>query len=68
MPNATIAEVIYTINNNGHKFKLSSKTLSDAGYRLVYDYTDNQIISCDEAFNIGEVLENTNLTPSRWMY
>jgi DNA topoisomerase-1 len=61
MPNATIAEVIYTINNNGHKFKLSSKTLSDAGYRLVYDYTDNQIISCDEAFNIGEVLENTEL-------
>lgn len=61
MPSATISEIIYTINNNGHKFKLSSKTLSDAGYRIVYDYEDNQIIGCDEIFNIGEVLENTEL-------
>lgn len=61
MPNATIAEVIYTITNNGHKFKLSSKTLIDAGYRLVYEYEDNQIIGCDESFAAGETLKNTEL-------
>ena len=61
MPNAVIAETLYTINNNGHKFKLSSKALIDAGYRLVYDYEDNQILGCDESFSIGETLENTEL-------
>lgn len=61
MPNAIIAETVHTIDNNGHKFKLSSKTLVDAGYRLVYDYEDNQILGCVETFAINEVLENTNL-------
>lgn len=61
MPNAIIAETIYTINNNGHKFKLSSKTLVDAGYRSVYDYEDNQILGCTESFNINEILEQTEL-------
>jgi DNA topoisomerase-1 len=61
MPNATIAETLYTINNNEHKFILSSKTLVDAGYRLVYDYEDNQILGCDETFNVNEELENTKL-------
>jgi DNA topoisomerase-1 len=61
MPNAAIAETIYTINNNGHKFKLSSKMLIDAGYRLVYEYEDNQILGCEETFTAGEVLENTEL-------
>lgn len=61
MPNATIMETIYTISNNGHKFKLSSKTLVDAGYREVYNYFDNQILGCDETFTTGECLENTEL-------
>lgn len=61
MPNAIISETLYTINNNGHKFKLSSKTLVDAGYRLVYNYEDNQILGCDEVFEVGEALENTEL-------
>jgi DNA topoisomerase-1 len=61
MPNAVIAETAYIINNNGHKFKLSSKKLVDAGYRLVYNYEDDQIIGCDEAFEVGEALENTEL-------
>lgn len=61
MPNATIAETLYTINNNEHKFILSSKTLVDAGYRLVYDYEDNQILGCDETFSVNETLENTKL-------
>ena len=62
MPNAIIAETLYTIDNNGHKFKLSSKTLVDAGYRLVYDYEDNQILGCDEVFEVGEELENAELS------
>lgn len=61
MPKAVIAETVYTINNNGHKFKLSSKILVNAGYRLVYDYEENQILGCDETFTIGEMLENTEL-------
>lgn len=61
MPNATITETLYTINNNGHKFRLSSNELTDAGYRAVYEFEDNQILGCSETFNIGEVLENTNL-------
>lgn len=63
MPNATIAETIYTINTNGHKFKLSSKTLLDAGYREVYSYSDNQILWHDETFATGDILENTELIP-----
>ena len=61
MPNATITETLYTINNNGHKFRLSSNELTDAGYRAVYEFEDNQILGCNETFSIGEVLENTNL-------
>lgn len=61
MPNATITETLYTINNNGHKFRLSSNELIDAGYRAVYEFEDNQILGCSETFTIGEVLENANL-------
>jgi DNA topoisomerase-1 len=65
MPNAIIAETVYTINNNGHKFKLSSKTLVDAGYKLIYNYDDNQILSCDEVLYTDEVLENPVLDASK---
>lgn len=65
MPNATITETLYTINNNGHKFRLSSNELTDAGYRAVYEFEDLQILGCSETFNIGEVLENTNLESVR---
>ena len=61
MPNALIAETIYTIGNNGHKFKLSSKVLVDAGYKLVYNYEDNQMLSCEESFAVGEVLDSAKL-------
>jgi DNA topoisomerase-1 len=61
MPNARIAETIYTINNNGHKFKLCSKTIIEAGYKAIYNYEDSQAIGCSETFVIGEVLENTRL-------
>jgi DNA topoisomerase-1 len=61
MPNATITETLYTINNNNHKFKLSTKTFVDAGYRVVYNYEDSQIFGCDESFVVGEILKNTEL-------
>ncbi len=65
MPNAVIAETIYTINNNGHKFRLSSKALVDAGYREVYNYSDNQILGSDETFAVGELLINTELVSTK---
>lgn len=61
LPSAIISEIIYTINNNGHKFKLSSKTITNAGYRAIYNYSDNQIIGCTETFIVDEILENTEL-------
>ena len=61
MPNAVIAETVYTIDNGGHKFKLSTKTLVDAGYKEVYSYSDSQIMDDCKAFVIGDVLENTSL-------
>ena len=67
MPSAVIAETLFTIDNNGHKFKLSSKTLIDAGYKLVYDYEDNQILGCNEIFIIGEILENAKLEADQKM-
>lgn len=61
MPNATIAETIYTIDNNGHKFKLSSNELIDIGYRAIYDFGDNQVLGNIETFITGEVLKDTKL-------
>ena len=61
MPQATIAETTYIINNNEHKFELSSKELVDAGYKTVYEFEDNQSFGCTESFTIGEVLQNTEL-------
>ena len=65
MPNAIIDETIYTIDNNGHKFKFSSRALKEAGYRLVYNYTDDQILGCDEVFTTDELLENTELESNK---
>lgn len=61
MPNATISETIYTINNNEHKFAFSSKELLSAGYKTVYEYEDNQTFGAICTFIVGEVLENTEL-------
>jgi DNA topoisomerase-1 len=63
MPNATISETIYTINNNDHKFTLSSKELLKAGYKAVYEFDDHTTFGSTDAFDIGEVLENTELEP-----
>ena len=61
MPPATLAETVYTVANGSHKFKLSSKTLVDAGYRLAYEYEDNQILGCNETFTEGEIVEQPGL-------
>ena len=61
MPNAVIAETAYTINNNGHKFTLSSKELKNAGYREVYEFEDGDSLSAIPALTTGEILENAEL-------
>ena len=61
MPNAIIEETIYTINNNGHKFKLSSKTIRSPGYRLVYAADEASEPTNTETFSIGETLNDTKL-------
>lgn len=61
MPNATISETIYTIDNNEHKFILSQKELLTAGYRAVYEFEDGQISGNNQTFEVNEVLEKTEL-------
>jgi DNA topoisomerase-1 len=61
MPNAIISETVYTINNNEHKFSLSSKELSKAGYKSVYEFEDSQSFENKLTFSLGEVLESTEL-------
>jgi len=63
MPNATISETIYTINNNDHKFTLSSKELLKAGYKAAYEFEDSDTSSSTVTFNVDEQLENTELEP-----
>ena len=63
MPNAVTSETIYIINNNGHKFELSSKELLKAGYKEVYEFDDNQPLNNIPTFTIGEQLAHTELEP-----
>jgi DNA topoisomerase-1 len=65
MPNAVIAETVYTINNNGHKFTLSSKELQNAGYREVYEFEDGESLSPVQTLATGEILENTELETTK---
>lgn len=65
MSNALITETAYTITNNGHKFILSSKELTDAGYKTAYEFEDNQIFGCLDTFELDEVLQNTELEISK---
>ena len=61
MPNAIIYDTIYTIRCDDHVFKLSSKTLLDAGYKVVYNYEDDTIIGYDETFYLGEHIDKQQL-------
>ena len=61
MPSAIIAETVYTINNNGHKFTLSDKELIFAGYKAVYEFEDTQLLNNNSNFVLNEQLEHTDL-------
>lgn len=66
MPNAVISETVYTITNSGHKFTLSSKELAKAGYKEVYEFEDGQAFGNVPAFDIGEVLNSTELESEQY--
>lgn len=67
MPNAIVAETIYTIDNNNHKFALSAKNLLRAGYKEIYTFDNECDSSASLPFSEGEVLENTKLeVESTW--
>ena len=61
MPNAIISETVYMIDNNDHKFTLSSKELLKAGYKEVYEFDDSKVLSTTTTFTEEEQLENTEL-------
>ena len=65
LPNAVISETTYNIYNKEHKFNLVSKELVDPGYRVVYNYVDDDQKDEDglvkETFTVGEKLLKTKL-------
>lgn len=61
MENAQIAETTYVINNKDHKFGLTFRQLAKAGYREVYNYTEDSEDLIKEVFNQGEELQKTKL-------
>ena len=65
MTNATTAETVYTVDSKGHKFEFNSKELIDTGYKIVYEFEDNQIFGYKDTFILGEQLENTELESTK---
>ena len=65
LPNAKISETQYLIDNNGEKFILVSKEITNLGYREVYTYKDDDAKDdsgvVKETFAKGEVLKNCKL-------
>lgn len=65
MKPAIIANTIYTISNNNHRFSMTSKELKFDGYRKVYYYNDPDDNSDDtlvkEVFIKDEILKDTSL-------
>lgn len=65
MKPAIIANTIYTIANNKHRFSMTSKELKFDGYRKVYNYSPDEKSEDDElikeTFEKGEVLKDTSL-------
>ena len=65
LPNAKISETQYLIDNNGEKFILVSKEITNLGYREVYTYKDDDAKDdsgvVKETFTKGEVLKNCKL-------
>lgn len=63
LPNAKLAETVYTIYNKIYKFVFSSTELLNAGYRIVYNYSDESLAEdvVKETFNLNEVLTDCEL-------
>lgn len=63
LPNAVFSDTGYLIDNNGQKFLLVSKEMTNSGFKAVYDYKDendkNEVVK--ETFAKGEILENCKL-------
>lgn len=63
MKPAIIANTIYDIENNGHKFNMTSKELKFDGYRRIYNYSeeknDSELVK--ETFSKKEILQDTSL-------
>ena len=60
MPNAVYSEIIYTVDNNGHKFEFCHRELTNTGYKAVYNYESTQTSKIDCTFEIGEALTVVN--------
>lgn len=65
MSQATITETCYTITNNSHLFTFSTKTLIDAGYKVVYNDNKTEAIENELSFNIGDKLEKAKLESTK---
>jgi DNA topoisomerase-1 len=61
MPNAVYSETANVITNNGHKFVLTEKVLTEPGFRIIYSYRDDKDEFLTETFKVGEILENAKL-------
>ena len=60
MPDALYNETIYTIENNGHLFRFSNKTLVSQGYLTVYNKASAE--AQQELLTENEELTDTNLS------
>lgn len=60
MPDALYNETIYTIENNGHLFRFSNKTLESPGYLTVYNKAS--VETQQELLTENEELTDTNLS------
>lgn len=65
MISASISETAYIINNKNHKFSFSSKEITNAGYKLAYEFEDASVSSFKETFLIDEELQDTELEVSK---
>ena len=59
MPNAIIAETVYKINNNQHKFVFSTKKTNRLGFKIVFEPKNEQLIQ--PCLTIGEKINQPNL-------
>lgn len=66
LPNASFEDTVYTIENNGQLFKMNSLRLVKPGFKVIYDYleddsTEEQLLT--KAFQKDEHLADCQLDP-----